>query len=167
KLRRINNCSITITFSVWFPDHVPSRSLRSNHGCHDTNKCQTTLGVQTDEINYKEIIEGIHQKHRNKMRKMELHIRRIRRTYSDKLKELRIVNEGRNRTLSDIQLKLIPVENQKRALLAEKEAIEKQLGEERKRSHDLMTRFERLHTQLTRNGLISIGSRSFAQRFSQ
>ncbi|KAL3831627.1 hypothetical protein ACJMK2_023358, partial [Sinanodonta woodiana] len=152
---------------IWFPDIVPSKSIRINLGCHDIHKCQSTLGVQTDEINYKEIIEGIRQRHRNKMRRMELHIRRIRRVYSDKLKDLRTVNEQRNKTLSDIQLKLIPVENQKRAILAEKEAIEKQLGEERKRSHDLMTRFERLHTQLTRNGLISIGSRSFAQRFTQ
>lgn len=65
---------------------------------------------------------------------------------------------GQAEELSQLQMKIPQLEKDNLELTAEKEAIEKQLSEERNHGADLLTKFHRLHGQLVHMGSRNIQS---------
>ncbi|ESO88757.1 hypothetical protein LOTGIDRAFT_234369 [Lottia gigantea] len=77
---------------------------------------------------------------------------KLKRSYAQKLAKLKVKSKEQSEFLSRLQLQFPDLERERDLLIAEKEAIEKQHEEEKRRNRELIGRFQRLQQQLGRNG---------------
>lgn len=139
---------------------VPEVTFEENSSteeCHDKPEVTTVASCQTDTRNYSEEVERMKKKHGKEIRMINREIRMMRRRYSEKVTKARDLVKETDARLSNLQLKVPQLLKEKSSLEDEKEAIEKQLQEERLRHQELRSKFNKLHSQMA-NPLIASGN---------
>ncbi|XP_067648762.1 uncharacterized protein [Haliotis asinina] len=116
------------------------------------NNTQRCIGVQTHNTDFNHQADTVRNNHAVETRRMRRHILQMRKKYSSRVKKLKDFAKERNLILSRLQLKFPEVEHEKKTLIAEKDAIEKQLEEEKRRNKELIGRFQRINQQFGRLG---------------
>ncbi|XP_071102451.1 uncharacterized protein [Haliotis cracherodii] len=115
----------------------------------NTKRC---IGVQTHDTDFNRQADTVRNYHATETRRARRHILQMRKKYSSRVKKLKDLAKERNMILSRLQLKFPEVEHEKETLVAERDAIEKQLEEEKRRNKELIGRFQRINQQFGRLG---------------
>ncbi|XP_033762933.1 uncharacterized protein LOC117344320 [Pecten maximus] len=116
--------------------------------CGVEPEVKTAVACQTDTRNYSEELDIIKKRHSKEIRTINREIRMMRRRYSEKVSKARDLVKETDARLSNLQLKVPQLLKEKSSLVDEKEAIDKQLQEERERHQELRSRFNKLHNQI-------------------
>lgn len=114
-----------------------------------------SVAVQTDNKNLNGEADILKNQHEERMKGMRRELREMKNRFSQKVTKARELAEERSSILSKLQLRIPSLERERFTLTAEKDAIEKQLDEEKRRNDDLMAKFQRVHQQLMQNGVIT------------
>ncbi|OWF40466.1 hypothetical protein KP79_PYT19006 [Mizuhopecten yessoensis] len=145
-LRKYKLTIITIP-EVQFEEEQPTGN------CEYEPEVKPAVACQTDTRNYAEEVERMKTRHSKEIRTINREIRMMRRRYSEKLSTARDLVRETDARLSSLQLKVPQLLKEKSSLEDEKEAIEKQLQEERLRQQELMSKFNKLHNQMAHPNL--------------
>ncbi|XP_041365073.1 uncharacterized protein LOC121380356 isoform X2 [Gigantopelta aegis] len=116
------------------------------------------MSCQTDNVDYQSESDKLIKQYSKELKQAQRYILQMKRKFTQRVSALKEMSKQRSKFLSKMQLKFPNIEREKELLLAERDAIEKQYQEERRRNRELISRFQRLHQQFGR-----VGQAAFSQ----